>query len=169
MQMLHVAWVYRIIDDREKMSTTNLNNHILTAVAAKIEQRKQRKCIDFQVIFCSLWDWGDAGSRVGVGGGENPRRWNAEKREINWYKIWHDMNLCEYLLDGSFIKLETRDYPFSLFLSFFLFFPHGNFCSMPCLLKLMLLGMFQTWKLKANIKYLEIIYSNILRDEEGTS
>ena len=24
------------------------------------------------------------------------------------------MNLCEYLLDGSFIKLETRDYPFSL-------------------------------------------------------
>ena len=21
------------------------------------------------------------------------------------------MNLCEYLLDGSFIKLETRDYP----------------------------------------------------------
>ena len=24
------------------------------------------------------------------------------------------MNLCEYLLDGSFFKLETRDYPFSL-------------------------------------------------------
>ena len=40
---------------------------------------------------------------------------------------------------------------------------------MPFLLKLMLLGMFQTWKLKANIKYLEIIYSNILREEEGTS
>ena len=34
------------------MSTTTLNNHILTAVAAKIEQRKQRKCIDFQVMFC---------------------------------------------------------------------------------------------------------------------
>jgi len=32
------------------MSTTNLNNHILTAVAAKIEQRKQRKCIDFQEL-----------------------------------------------------------------------------------------------------------------------
>ena len=31
------------------MSTTTLNNHILTAVAAKIEQRRQRKCIDFQV------------------------------------------------------------------------------------------------------------------------
>ena len=34
-----------------RMSTTTLNNHILTAVAAKIEQRKQRKCIDFQVSF----------------------------------------------------------------------------------------------------------------------
>ena len=33
----------------KKMSTTTLNNHILTAVAAKIEQRRQRKCIDFQV------------------------------------------------------------------------------------------------------------------------
>jgi len=32
------------------MSTTNLNNHILTAVAAKIEQQKQRKCIDFQEL-----------------------------------------------------------------------------------------------------------------------
>ena len=31
------------------------------------------------------------------------------------------------------------------------------------------LHKFQAWKLKANIKYLEIIYSNILRDEEGTS
>ena len=31
------------------------------------------------------------------------------------------------------------------------------------------LRKFQAWKLKANIKYLEIIYSNILRDEEGTS
>jgi len=32
------------------MSTTTLSNHILTAVATKIEQRKQRKCIDFQEL-----------------------------------------------------------------------------------------------------------------------
>ena len=30
------------------------------------------------------------------------------------------MNLCEYLLDGSFIKLETRDYPFFSFQIFIL-------------------------------------------------
>ena len=63
------------------MSTTNLNNHILTAVAAKIEQRKQRKCIDFQVIFV-VYEI-EAMLGVGVGGGENPRRRNAEKGEIN--------------------------------------------------------------------------------------
>ena len=78
------------------------------------------------------------------------------------------MNLCEYLLDGSFIKLETRDYPFFSFQIYSCFhkFTETFAYAFPwsrCLRK------FQAWKLKANIKYLEIIYSNILRDEEGTS
>ena len=46
---LYFCLPFRLTECLWKMSTTNLNNHILTAVAAKIEQRKQRKCIDFQV------------------------------------------------------------------------------------------------------------------------
>ncbi len=47
---LYLSLPFRLTECLWKMSTTNLNNHILTAVAAKIEQRKQRKCIDFQVL-----------------------------------------------------------------------------------------------------------------------